>query len=476
MATQKPHVVCLPTPLQGHINPMMQLAKLLHSKGFYITMVLTEFDAAKLAANSSSLQGLHDFSVETIPDGLPADNMRGVLDLPGLCRGLVSGVPAEGLRGVLEKIECSPDIPKVKSMIIDTFMFFAHEVANEMGISWVTLFTSGAAVMIAFMQYDELVNRGHFSLKDESCLTNGYLDTPADWVPGLIKGTKLKHLPTFIRTTDPNDTLFNFTAEAGRRFLATKALILNTFDDLELKALEAIKPMNIPNLFTISPFLMLSQQPSDHQILPFQSSLWKEDLGCLEWLDKRSPKSVIYVNYGSLAILTPKQLEEFAWGLANSNHPFLWVIRSNLVEGELSNILSRDYMEEIKDRGFISSWCPQQKVLKHPSVAAFLTHGGWNSILESMSAEMPMICWSFFADQQLNCLYVCQEWKIGVEMEEGDVRKEKVEELVKEMMEGEKGKEARRNVGEWNRKAMEATRYGGSSHSNFEKLVKYLIS
>lgn len=78
---------------------------------------------------------------------------------------LVSGVPAEGLRGVLEKIECSPDIPKVKSMIIDTFMFFAHEVANEMGISWVTLFTSGAAVMIAFMQYDELVNRGHFSLK-----------------------------------------------------------------------------------------------------------------------------------------------------------------------------------------------------------------------------------------------------------------------------------------------------------------------
>ena len=193
----------------------------------------------------------------------------------------------------------------------------------------------------------------------------------------------------------------------------------------------------------------------------------------LEWLDKRSPNSVIYVNYGSLAILTPKQLEEFAWGLANSNHPFLWIIRSDLVEGK-SEIITQEYLEEIKGRGLISSWCPQEKVLQHPSVAVFLTHCGWNSTLECISEGVPIICWPFFAEQQTNCLYACQEWKIGVEMEEGKVSREEVVELVKEIMESEKGKEVRENAMEWKKKAEKAIKIGGSSHNSFEFLVNYL--
>ncbi|XP_057518518.1 linamarin synthase 1-like [Amaranthus tricolor] len=476
MASQIPHIVCLPAPAQGHINPMIKLAKLIHSKGFYITFVLTEFDLARVIENSaiksSFFEGLPDFRVETIPDGLPMDNKHSLHDLPELCENLLDGEAKKAFKEVLGRLNASPDIPLITCVIADGVMCFVPDVTIELGIPLLNFYTTSACGMLAYMQYDDLLKRGYFPLKDESYLTNGYLDTPTDWVPGLIKGTKLKHFPTFIRTTNPNDTMFNYLAKAARNSVLAEGMILNTFDDLEAEGLKEIKN-KVPNLFTIGPLTLLCKQLNGQEILPQKLNLWKEDSTCLEWLDKRSPNSVIYVNYGSLAILTPKQLEEFAWGLANSNHPFLWIIRSDLVEGK-SEIITQEYLEEIKGRGLISSWCPQEKVLQHPSVAVFLTHCGWNSTLECISEGVPIICWPFFAEQQTNCLYACQEWKIGVEMEEGKVSREEVVELVKEIMESEKGKEVRENAMEWKKKAEKAIKIGGSSHNSFEFLVNYL--
>ncbi|KAF7803731.1 7-deoxyloganetin glucosyltransferase-like [Senna tora] len=99
----------------------------------------------------------------------------------------------------------------------------------------------------------------------------------------------------------------------------------------------------------------------------------------------------------------------------------------------------------LKNRGFISSWCEQEKVLNHPSIGGFLTHCGWNSMTESLCAGVPMACWPFFADQQPNCRYACREWGIGIEIE-NDVKREEVEKLVIELMEGEKGKQMRERV------------------------------
>lgn len=46
--THKPHAICIPFPAQGHINPMLKLAKLLHHKGFHITFVNTEYNHKRL--------------------------------------------------------------------------------------------------------------------------------------------------------------------------------------------------------------------------------------------------------------------------------------------------------------------------------------------------------------------------------------------------------------------------------------------
>ncbi|XP_074287461.1 7-deoxyloganetin glucosyltransferase-like [Silene latifolia] len=476
MEPKQHHVVCFPAPAQGHINPMTNLAKLLHSKGFLITFVHTEFNfdqqAISRGQDSPFIHGINGFYFETIPDGLPKDNKRGAKEHPDLCRAMASGEePKNALRSLLRKLLASSDKPPITSVILDAQLNFAFEVVKEFDIRVFPFHTASACAVLGYLHYNELVNKGLFPLSGKN-VNNGILDTPVDWIPGLFKGAKLKHLPSFIRSDEDEMMFINYNIVSAENAVDSRTLILNTFDDLEYNALQQIKS-KIPNLVTIGPLpLLCDQQP---QIQQFRSNLFTEDSNCLNWLDQRSPKSVIYVNYGSLATLTYDQLTEFAWGLANSNQYFLWIIREDLVNGE-TRVLSKEFMDEIKERGMIARWCRQETVVKHPSIAVFLTHCGWNSTLESVGEGIPVICWPFFADQSTNCAYAFEEWGIGMEIgdEDGDVKRTRVEIVVREMMEGEIGEKIRVRALELKNMARIATRFGGSSCNSFEELVKWL--
>jgi hypothetical protein len=182
---------------------------------------------------------------------------------------------------------------------------------------------------------------------------------------------------------------------------------------------------------------------------------------------------VIHVNFGSITVITPQQLVEFGWGLANSKHPFLWIIRPDLVVGE-SEIFPPEFELETKERSLIASWCPQEEVLNHPSVGGFLTHCGWNSTIEGLCAGVPLLCWPFFADQQTNCKYSCNEWGIGMEIN-NDVKREEVEKIVRDLMEGDKGKIMKKKVLEWKKLAEEATDPLGSSSINLNNFMSEVL-
>lgn len=466
---KKPHAVCVPLPAQGHINPMLKLAKLIHCRGFHITFVHTEFNYQRLVKSDSLKGTVDDFKFETISDGLPSTNQRGILDLPALCVAM----PKAGLssfRDLILKLSASSDVPPVSCIVSDGVMSFTLDVAKEFGIPATIFFTPSACGMLGYLQFEELLERGYFPLKDEGCFNNGYLDTQIDWIPG-IEGIQLKHLPTFFRSTNIHDTMFNYNLESVKNSLKGQGIILNTFDELEQQVLGAVKT-KFPHLYTVGPLSMLQRHLS---LKPnIESNLWKEDMGCLDWLDKRTSRSVVYVNFGSLIIMTPEQLSEFSWGLAHSNHPFLWVIRPDLVKGG-TEVISKNYMDEIKDRGLLVDWCPQEKVLHHPSIGGFLTHCGWNSTLESISEGIPMICWPFFADQQINCFYSCCKWGVGMEIDT-DAKRYRVQELVHELMVRERGKVMKEKAMEWRRRALAATTHGGSSYINFDRLLDHLKS
>ncbi|KAI3773661.1 hypothetical protein L1987_48191 [Smallanthus sonchifolius] len=166
-------------------------------------------------------------------------------------------------------------------------------------------------------------------------------------------------------------------------------------------------------------------------------SLWKEEPECFQWLQSKEPNSVVYVNFGCLAVMSLQDLVEFGWGLVNSNHYFLWIIRADLIDGKPA-VLPPELEEVIKRRGFIARWCSQEEVLNHPSVGGFLTHGGWGSVIESLSAGVPMICCPFSGDQRTNCAQMCKEWEVGMEIGR-NVKRDEVEKRVRELMEGVEG-------------------------------------
>jgi len=277
-----------------------------------------------------------------------------------------------------------------------------------------------------------------------------------------------------MRTTDPNDVMLNFFIEETDKISSASAVVFNTFDELERDAINAISSsFKLPSVYTIGPFpLLLNQTPHQH-LESLGSSLWKENTECLDWLESKEPGSVVYVNFGSITVMSADQLLEFAWGLANSKKPFLWIIRPDLVIGG-SVILSSEFVNETRDRSLIASWCPQEKVLNHPSVGGFLTHCGWNSTTESVCAGVPMLCWPFFADQPTNCRYMCHEWEIGIEVD-SNAKREEVEKLVNELMAGEKGKKMRERTMELKKKAEEVTRPGGCSYINLDKVIKEVL-
>ncbi|PQQ17335.1 7-deoxyloganetin glucosyltransferase-like [Prunus yedoensis var. nudiflora] len=88
--------------------------------------------------------------------------------------------------------------------------------------------------------------------------------------------------------------------------------------------------------------------------------------------------------------------------------------------------------------------------------------------MESLTAVVPMICWPFFADQQTNCYYTCNEWGSGMEID-NDVKRDGVEMVVREL-EGEKGKKMKKKAKEWKKLAETATDPHGSSSINLDNL------
>ncbi|KAL2937317.1 7-deoxyloganetin glucosyltransferase [Bienertia sinuspersici] len=182
-----------------------------------------------------------------------------------------------------------------------------------------------------------------------------------------MKDIRLKDFPTFIRSTNPDEFMFNFMVDSvNASNHKASAILLNTFESLEQQVLNSLHSMQqLPPIYSIGPFELLTHQiipkynNSNNLITSINSSLWKEESGWKEWLDSKEPQSVVYVNFGSITTLTQEQFMEFACGLANSKKHFLWVIRPDLVKNSKYDapILPQEFVIETKERGMLVSWC-----------------------------------------------------------------------------------------------------------------------
>nr|XP_017251276.1 PREDICTED: 7-deoxyloganetin glucosyltransferase-like isoform X2 [Daucus carota subsp. sativus] len=454
---------------------MLKMAKLLHSKGIFITCVNTEFIHKRLL-NSGALQSLDDlpgFRFETIPDGLPPSDDNSNQDILALSESIFNKKMLPPFQNLIEKLNAG--VLPVTSILSDGFMPFPTDAAHSLGIPIFSIWTVSACGLMGSFQVLNLFEKGLATVKDGLYQRNGDLNTILDWIPGM-KNIRLRDLPTFIQTTDTENIMLKYTKEAMNNARNSTGHVIHTFDDLEQEVVNAISSL-FPNVYTIGPQqLLLNLLEPDHEDFKgIGYNLWEEEKTCLQWLDSKEADSVVYVNFGSLAIMSQEKLVEFGWGLANSHQNFLWIIKPDFIVGESKTTLGLEFMECIKERGFISSWCPQEQVLNHRSVGGFLTHGGWNSTIESLSAGVAMLCLPFFGDQVTNCRYICTEWECGMEVDD-NVRRDDVEKLVRILMEGVEGKKLKKKAMEWKQKAEKACSPDGSSSRNLNKLVHLLTS
>jgi pathogen-inducible salicylic acid glucosyltransferase len=117
-------------------------------------------------------------------------------------------------------------------------------------------------------------------------------------------------------------------------------------------------------------------------------------------------------------------------------------------------------------------------VLAHDAVGCFVTHCGWNSTLEAFSLEVPMVGVPYWSDQSTNAKYIMDVWKMGLKAPtdaKGIVQQDAAEHCIREIMEGERGKEIKKNAFKWRKLAKETVDEGGSFDKNIEEFMAKLV-
>ncbi|CAL5076278.1 unnamed protein product [Urochloa decumbens] len=401
-------VLLFPLPYQGHINPMFQLAGLLH-----------------LNAPDASLHPHYHFV--PVHDG----GARPAADCPDTVHATVEHIlalnrPCEApFRELLAAVLDDNAGGSVACLVV---VAYAHlltllDVARELGVPTLALCTGSAACFRCFTAFPMLCDKGYLPAQESRHITAGRAGGGAAAVPrrGPAGCQKPRRAREVLRRA--------VTAVA-----ASSGLILNTFDALEHAELAALRrDLTVP-VFDFGPLHMLSP--------PAAASA-----------------------FGSLAVMSAADLVETAWGIASSGRPFLWVLRPGIVRGGAPSPsppqLPDGFDAATRGRGAVVRWAPQEEVLAHDAVGVFWTHCGWNSTLEAVCAGVPMLCRPCFGDQMGNARYVDNVWRVGVELDGSELERGMVAAAIAAVMDDGGGEPGA--TGGMRRRALEMKRRAAES-------------
>ncbi|KAL1544729.1 7-deoxyloganetic acid glucosyltransferase [Salvia divinorum] len=449
------HVLIFPLPLQGPINSMLKLAEMLCLRQIKVTFIITQhiqrrlFDSSTIQTYMTTKYG-DAFSFQAIPDGLPEEHPRTIREFSELLGSLSAVAPL-----ILHQ---TVSVWEISCIVAEGILSFATDIATQIGVPLFYFDTCSASALWAIMCLPQLIQAGELPFKDDN------LDEIIRNAPGMEGVMRRRDLPSFCRDINLEDLEVKLLLKQARLMPLSQGIILNTFHQLDAPLLSHMLKL-FPNIYAIGPLHALLQTQASQNS---SSSILPEDMSCISWLDKQPSQSVVYVSIGSLALMTKDQFLEFWFGLVNSGMRFLLVQRPGSVAG-LDDGIPVELLEATRERGYVVSWVPQQEVLDHPAVGGFLSHCGWNSILESLVAGKPMICWPHHFDQQVNSRYVGEVWKVGLDMKDSCDRVV-VEKMVREVMELRKDEFLKRA-----RKLSEAARgsvgEGGSSAKDLDRFI-----
>ncbi|CAB4304515.1 unnamed protein product [Prunus armeniaca] len=392
-------IILVPYPAQGHVTPMLKLASAFLSHGFKPVLVTPDHIhnqiVPKVEQNDKIL-------CIPIPDGLDKDAPR---DFFAIEKAMENTMPGH-LESLVNQLD-HQDGDQVVCIVADLLASWAIDVANRCGVASAGFWPAMLATYRLITAIPDMVRTGLISdtgfpkQLGGICLPNQPMLSSED-------------LPWLIGTPASRKARFKFWKRTLDRSKTLPWLLVNSFPneyctngEQQLDHHQLVK-MNTqaqqPLVFPIGPL-------SKHTTIK-NPSFWEEDTSCLTWLDKQNPNSVTYISFGSwVSPIGEAKVRSLALALEALGKPFLWVLGSSWLGG-----LPNGYLERVSRQGKVVSWAPQMQVLQHKAVGFYLTHCGWNSTMEAIQCQKPLLCYPVAGDQFVNCAYIVKVWRIGVKL------------------------------------------------------------
>ncbi|XP_074294339.1 anthocyanidin 3-O-glucosyltransferase 2-like [Silene latifolia] len=424
----KTELVFVPTPGMGHLLSTVEFAKLIVQINPDISILVLiyhgvqEFTKIQSYIDSQSRElDSNQFTFITLP---PPSNPPDPTD--PTFHGNVIQAQHPLVKKAVQDRESKP-----AAFVLDLLNASMIDVANELDIPSYIYFTSGANFLHIMLHFQRVADEQGIDA------VTGLTDDPESVsdLPGFMNPVPTKVLPLVFLDKDNvwPSSFFNL----ARKFREAKGILVNSFMELESFTILSLQNQdNIPTIYPVGPILTLENRgdckPSN-------------DEECIiNWLDGQPKASVVFLCFGSGGSFNAEQVKEIADGVDRSGHRFLWSLRKPVqvgISGGLpsehmifDDALPEGFIDRTAHRGKIIPWAPQVAVLANQAIGGFVSHCGWNSILESIWFGVPLATWPIYSEQQLNAFTLVKELGLAVEIKvdfRWDFMKQKGNYLVK---------------------------------------------
>ncbi|GER33596.1 UDP-sugar:glycosyltransferase [Striga asiatica] len=466
-------LVFIPVPGLSHLVSTVEAAKLLLARDrrlsitvLIITTSTTDQPTATYLSSAGPTAGLR-FTNLPSPDRPPSPDS-------GFFHFIESH--AAGVREFLSGQISNPPTPNSRpaGLIVDMFCTNFIDIASELGLPSYVFFTSGACALgvfthLAGLKFDQKIDLTQF--KDSS------LELPISCFSCPVPA---KILPAAFLQPDPLSATF---LTFFRRVSDSKGVMVNTFLELEPFAIRALQSdSGLPKVYPVGPILNPAGSPEGREVV--------------EWLDRQPEKSVVFLCFGTMGGFRREQAAEIAAGLEASGARFLWSLRKPGPEintppvpteyTDFREVLPEGFLERTEKIGKVIGWAPQVAVLGHLAVGGFISHCGWNSVLESLWYGVPVAAFPQYAEQQVNAFLLVRELGLAEAVRidySTDFRGERLPEIVaapeieaavRRLMGG--GGVVREKVKEMKMKSREAMEKSGSAYEAQKSFIEDVIS
>ncbi|CAA7035799.1 unnamed protein product [Microthlaspi erraticum] len=455
------HGALVASPGMGHAVPILELGKrLLNQHGFdrvTVFLVTDDVSRSKSLIGKTSTEEDPKFVIRFLQLGVSGQELNGSL-LTKLAEMMREALPQ--IKSAFMELEPRPSV-----IVVDLLGTEALAVAKELQIMKKHVLVTTSAWFLALTVY--------MASLDKETLLKQLRSRGALLIPGCnpVMFDPVKDPSNYIRELAESQRI-------GAEVITADGVFVNTWHDLEPVTIGSfLDPENLGRVMRgvpvhpVGPLVRFAEPGLKHDVL--------------NWLDLQPKESVVYVSFGSGGALTAEQTMELAYGLELTGQRFIWVVRSPAEDDPSASMFDKtknqteplDYLPEgfldrTKDIGLVvRTWAPQEEILAHKSTGGFVSHCGWNSVLESIVNGVPMIAWPLYSEQSMNARLVSEELKIAtrVGVDDGIVKKEEIVEMVKRMMDEEEGKEMRTNVKELKKTAEEALKKSHIPSSYFSQ-------